>query len=130
MKNSGFTLLEVMIAITIFALVASTLSQTTSIAVGNQLNLEDRMIASWIAENQIIELRSVPWQDIKTESKEVEFANRKWAIKTLVTPQKQFSGVAIPLDIKKAEVSVSDINNQEDASVISYTAYLANETLE
>jgi len=130
MKAKGFTLLEVMIAITIFALVASTLSQTTSVSVDNQLRLEERMIASWLAENQIIELRSLPWQDIKDSQKEVEMASQKWQLITKIKPQKKFGGIAIPLDIKRAEVSVHKNNGQNGSPIITLSAYLANETLE
>jgi len=130
MKAKGFTLLEVMIAITIFALVASTLSQTTSVSVDNQLRLEERMIASWLAENQIIELRSLPWQDIKDSQKEVEMASQKWQVITKIKAQKKFGGIAIPLDIKRAEVSVHKNNDQNGSPIITLSAYLANETLE
>jgi len=130
MKAKGFTLLEVMIAITIFALVASTLSQTTSVSVDNQLRLEERMIASWLAENQIIELRSLPWQDIKDSQKEVEMASQKWQVITKIKAQKKFGGIAIPLDIKRAEVSVHKNNGQNGSPIITLSAYLANETLE
>ena len=50
-KNKGFTLLEVMIAVTVFAVIATTISQTTSQSVGNLLYLQDKTLASFVAEN-------------------------------------------------------------------------------
>jgi general secretion pathway protein I len=123
--NKGFTLLEVMIALTIFALLATTMSQTTTSAVDNQLTIEQTLFANWIAENEIINLRSVPWADIKTGKTDYEMANQEWVIKKTVSIKKSFSGVAIPLEVKEVLVSVA--LKSQTSSLISLTAFLANE---
>jgi general secretion pathway protein I len=123
--NKGFTLLEVMIALTIFALLATTMSQTTTSAVDNQLTIEQTLFANWIAENEIINLRSVPWADIKTDKTDYEMANQEWVIKKTVSIKKSFSGVAIPLEVKEVLVSVA--LKSQTSSLISLTAFLANE---
>lgn len=125
--KNGFTLLEVMVALTIFALIATTLSQTTISAVDNQLSIEQVLFANWIAENEIIELRSKPWEEIKTDSKDYEMANQEWVINKTVSAKKSFSGVAIPLDVKEVLVKVS--LKSQTSSLITLTAYLANESL-
>ncbi|EAT13455.1 type II secretion system minor pseudopilin GspI [Bermanella marisrubri] len=125
-QAKGFTLLEVMIAITVFALVASTLSQSSAITVDNQIHLEKKVLASWIAENKISELRFTPYQDITNERSEIEFADRKWQIKTTVTPKKQFQGIPLPLDVKQVTVSVSSKQNP-DNSIHTLIAYMAND---
>ena len=45
-RAAGFTLIEVMIAVTVFVAVATTISQTTSQSVGTQLSLENTTLAS------------------------------------------------------------------------------------
>jgi general secretion pathway protein I len=125
-KNNGFTLLEVMIALTIFALIATTLSQAASITVDNQIHIERKLLATWIAENQIIELRSISFNNITTSKKEIEFANRKWIINTLVALKKQFSGMPLPLDVKSLTVSVS-LKESPDSPLQTLTAYVAND---
>lgn len=124
-KVSGFTLLEVMIALTIFALIATTLSQTTSVSVDNQIHMERKLIANWIAENEINLLRSKPYSEIKNSKTEVSASEREWVITTKVQPQKQFSGIPIPLDVKRIELEVS-LKEQENP-LISLVAYLAND---
>lgn len=115
-----------MIALTIFALIATTLSQAASITVDNQIHIERKLLATWIAENQIIELRSVSFNNISTSKKEVEFADRQWIVSTLAAPKKKFSGMPIPLDVKSLTVSVS-LKESPDSPLQTLTAYVAND---
>lgn len=86
---AGFTLLEVMIALTIFATLAITISSTASQAVSNALYLEEKVLATWVAENTLTELRiqtraaqALPPQ---TETKDtLEMGSREWVVKTAV----------------------------------------------
>ena len=48
----GFTLLEVMLALAIFALAATAVLQIASGALSNQHVLEEKTVAGWVAENQ------------------------------------------------------------------------------
>ncbi len=48
----GFTLLEVMLALAIFALAATAVLQIASGALSNQQILEEKTVAGWVAENQ------------------------------------------------------------------------------
>lgn len=124
--NKGFTLLEVMIALTIFALIATTLSQAASITVDNQIHIERKLLATWIAENQIIELRSISFNEVATGKKEINFADRDWVINTQAAPKKKFSGMQIPLDVKSVIVSVS-LKESPDSPLQTLTAYIAND---
>jgi len=125
-NNNGFTLLEVMIAITIFALIATTLSKVSATTVDNHIHLERKLLATWIAENDITELRSVPFANIKNGTKELTYADRDWIIKRNVKPIKQFSGIPIPLEIKELSVSVS-LAESEDSPLQTLSAYLTND---
>lgn len=126
-SNKGFTLLEVMIALTVFALMATTLSQTTASAVDNQLGIERSIFANWIAENEIMLLRSNAWEDIKSSSSDIDMANQEWVVNKKVKDKKSFSGVAIPLEVKELTVTVS--LKGQSSSIVTLTAYLANEAL-
>lgn len=48
----GFALLEVMLALAIFALAATAVLQIASGALSNQHVLEEKTVAGWVAENQ------------------------------------------------------------------------------
>lgn len=125
-SNGGFTLLEVMIALTIFALIATTLSKAASTSVDTQIHLERKLLATWIAENEIIEMRSTPAGNVRNKSKNLEFADRKWVINQKVSPYKSKTQVSIPLEIKQVDISVS-LEETPDYPLQTLTTYIAND---
>lgn len=125
-KANGFTLLEVMIAITIFALIATTLSKVAATTVDNHIHLEHKLLATWIAENDIIELRSTPFASISNSKKDLTYADRKWVIQRAVKPVKEFSGIPIPLEVKQLDVSVS-LEEHADSPLQTLTAFVTND---
>lgn len=126
MKNKGFTLLEVMIALTIFALIATTLSQAASITVDNQIHIERKLLATWIAENQIIEMRSIAFEEVKNKKVDLKYGDREWLITVTAKPQKKFGAIPIPLEVKKVEVSVA-LKPDTESPLQTLVAYIAND---
>lgn len=115
----GFTLLEVMIALTIFAAIAMVVSGTTSQATDTLLQLENKTIASWVAENRLAALRTVtPAPETGDSDDEVEMANRTWRVHTRVE-KTQFAGVV------RVTVSVAE-ESQPDYAVVSLATILGN----
>lgn len=53
----GFTLLEVMIALAIFATLAAALLSAGQFVLKQSAGLEDRLFGAWLADNQLTELR-------------------------------------------------------------------------
>lgn len=125
MRSKGFTLLEVMVALIVFVMMASLVMQVSTTTIGNQVYMENKVLASWLAENETVELRSVGWGEIKNKSKEVESANRKWAITHSVTEKKNFMGVP-GLIVKEVAVSVA-LADQPNQTLQTYLSYMANE---
>jgi general secretion pathway protein I len=77
--HKGFTLIEVMVALTIvaFSLTAIAASMNQMIDAAN--SMRERTYASWIAQNKIVELRLENVQpEVSTASGEVEYANSIW----------------------------------------------------
>jgi len=62
-RETGFTLLEVLVAILIVSLGVVSIIQVTAQHVNNLVELEKRMMASWVASNHIAEIR----YDARTE---------------------------------------------------------------
>lgn len=56
-RAAGFTLIEVMIALMIFGLLAATLQQVASSYMGNYRRIEGQTLATWIARNRLAEMR-------------------------------------------------------------------------
>lgn len=105
-RQGGFTLLEVMIAVTIFAVIATTISQTTSQSVGNLLYLQDKTLAAFVAENQLAEIRLAPFPNVSDSNDVIDMAGREWRVNTKI------ENTQLP-DTRRVTVSVADLNDKE-----------------
>jgi general secretion pathway protein I len=59
-KSSGFTLIEVMIALAIFAIVSTTLIKNATQTVSQSRIIQERSMAQWIADSEMQTLRLQP----------------------------------------------------------------------
>jgi len=79
-KPAGFTLIEVMVALVIASLALVAVMASISQMVDAGIAMRERTYASWIAQNQIAELRlSNAEPEVSESSGEVEFAGVEWA---------------------------------------------------
>ena len=79
-RSAGFTLIEVMVALTIVALSLGAVAASVSQMVDAGTTMRERTYASWIAQNKIAELRLanvVP--EVSDTSGELEYAGLEWA---------------------------------------------------
>ncbi|MCP5162033.1 MAG: type II secretion system minor pseudopilin GspI [Hahellaceae bacterium] len=83
---SGFTLLEVMIAMIVFVLVAGVLQRVTAGVTDQYRWLELKTLASWIAENKMVELRAQDGLPPAKEMKEeLDYSLFRWQILSKVS---------------------------------------------
>ncbi len=64
-RARGFTLLEVLVALAIFAMVAASVLSASARSLQNASRLEDKTLAMWIADNRLNELQmeqTPPWR--------------------------------------------------------------------
>lgn len=79
--NRGFTLLEVMIALSIFGVTASVIALVNTQALSSARLIEEQIQARWVAENYLTELRlsnRLPDEGIARET--ITFNNRSWIV--------------------------------------------------
>lgn len=75
----GFTLLEVLIALAVFAIAAAAMISGITDSVAAQSHLERKTLASWVAQNQLALVRlQEAWPDLGEVSGEEEMAGRSW----------------------------------------------------
>jgi general secretion pathway protein I len=114
----GLTLLEVMVALAIFAITGSAILK----AVGENLNsvgqLEAITVANWVANNQLTQLQlSRPWPIRNNVKGSSEMANRTWYWQRVVENTSDD-------ELKQVTISVSLDSGFED-SITSVTTYFS-----
>lgn len=107
LRQRAFTLLEVMIALTVFAAIAVVISGTTSQTTETILQLENRTLASWVAENRIARIRlTSPAPQPGISRDEITMANRDWKLQTSV--EKTDFAEVVRVTVSVAESSKPD----------------------
>ena len=85
-KNSAFTLIEVLIALTIVAIALGSAISVTSQDIMRADSMQQRTYANWIAQNKIAEYRinEIP-PSIGRDEGEILFAGNVWNWETIIT---------------------------------------------
>jgi general secretion pathway protein I len=76
----GFTLLEIMVALAIFATLATAVLSASQYVVRQAFAVEERLIAAWVADNQLNELRLQPG-GIGQSQRIVQMDRRDWVVR-------------------------------------------------
>lgn len=83
----GFTLVEIMVALAIFAVVSSALIKNVGMAARQSSILQERTIAYWVAENHLSRIRlrahgeEPEFPAIGTDRLSVTMADREWTLR-------------------------------------------------
>ena len=105
-SERGFTLIEVMVALTIVALSLTAIAASMNQMIDAANTMRDRTYASWIAQNKITEMRlsgSLP--EVSETNGELEYARTDWAWSAVVSE----SGVE---NLMRVDVSVSHVDSE------------------
>ena len=78
-RACGFTLLEVLVALAIFAVVAASVLTASARSLQTASRLEEKTLAMWIADNRLtdLQLREVAPENGR-EQGELDYAGRRW----------------------------------------------------
>lgn len=112
----GFTLLEVLVALAIFGIVAAVVLTAAGRSLNNASRLETLTLAGWIADNRLTELQlQQPVPSIGRESRELEFAGRRWQTLSEVQASADPGLLRITVWVADAEQRRSEGQLQEQA---------------
>ena len=115
MKERGFTLLEVLIALAILAIASAAVISQTSSSIHNLDRLELKNTALWIADNQLAYIQSLPdWPALGRRSESFDMAGQQWRIDTSIEATSE------PW-LRKVDVTVG--LDGADINLISLTAF-------
>ncbi|MGE8066836.1 type II secretion system minor pseudopilin GspI [Pseudomonas sp. NPDC089569] len=77
----GFTLLEIMVALAVFATLATAVLSASQFAVRQAGAAEERLLAAWVADNHLNELRLQPAVAIGQAQRVVQMDRRDWTVR-------------------------------------------------
>ncbi len=118
----GFTLIEVLVALLVFGLIATAAAEVGSQYISSYERIRDKTLAGWVADNRINELRlreNLP--EISENSDEIEYGPFRWRVTTAVL------GTDDP-SILRVEVTVARFrgNESEPPPVHTLSAFIGD----
>ncbi|WOJ98414.1 type II secretion system minor pseudopilin GspI [Congregibacter brevis] len=121
-RSSGFTLIEVMVALAVVALAVPALLLTMDQQIDGTAYLRDRSLAQIVASNRLAELRLAlrgGQQSLRgSSSGSEEMAGREWYWRV------QSQGTEVP-NFSRVEVQVRVIEGDESPSLYTLVAFIA-----
>ncbi|GGC71092.1 type II secretion system protein I [Marinobacter halophilus] len=97
----GFTLLEVMIALLVFGLIATAAAEVGSQYISSYERVRDKTLAGWLSDNRVNELRLLEdLPGISENSDDRDYGTYRWQVTTVV------QGTAEP-SMRRVEVTVA-----------------------
>ena len=125
--ESGFTLIEILVALIVFSLCSVILISQSSSTLANRYVLTQKEMALWLAKNNLAELRLSGKKSLEPGAwtVEKEMGTKLWSVNTIIKP--------VAVDEKNPEIneSIRQINvqvsarDEPDTVLASITAYVA-----
>ncbi|VVQ10485.1 Type II secretion system protein I [Pseudomonas fluorescens] len=100
----GFTLLEIMVALAVFATLAAAVLSASQYAVKQRGAVEERLFAAWLADNRLNELRLQSGLAVGQQQQVVSMDQRDWVL------QQHISATGDPR-LLQVDIQVSPANS-------------------
>jgi general secretion pathway protein I len=118
-QSRGFTLIEVLVAMTIIAVGVSALVASAGSSAWRADYLREREFGRWVASNRLTELQVLPaWPDVGTTNTDVKMGDFQWFVRT------RTQAVADP-DLRRVDIEVRRDRNAE-SYVYTVTGFVGN----
>lgn len=118
-KFKGFTLIEVMLAMAVFALAGVALVGTAETTFRNMSNIETKVFAQWVANNQMVAASlDETWPPKDKQSGKVELGGREWHWRQNVIKTEDKEMRALEIEVR--------LNENDESSVASLLTYISS----
>ncbi|NUT73805.1 type II secretion system minor pseudopilin GspI [Pseudomonas sp. C1C7] len=101
-RMGGFTLLEIMVALTVFATLATAVLSASQYVLRQASTVEERLLAAWVADNQLNELRLQNESDFGQSQRVVNMDRRDWIVRRQVGSSSDPRLIRIDLQVSLA----------------------------
>lgn len=119
-RQRGFTLIEVLVALLVFGLIATAAAEVGSQYIASFERIRDKTFAGWIADNRINELRlSEALPGISENSDDLDYGPFRWQVTTVVLATEEPT-------MRRVEVTVARFrdNGSEPLPVHTLSAFI------
>ncbi len=118
-RGKGFTLVEVLVAMTILAVGVSALVSASGASAFRSSILRQKEVGRWVASNHLATLQALPsWPRIGAANTEVEMINQRWYINTRTRR-------LADEDLRRLDIEVRLIPDEE-SYIYSVTGFVGN----
>lgn len=102
--KAGFTLIEVLLALSVFSLAGLALLNTADTHFTSLNNIEEKMFADWVASNQLVEAQlNTSWPPKNNKKGKVEMAGQEWQWLQKVIKTNDNDMRAIVIEVRRLE---------------------------
>ncbi|MFL7961812.1 type II secretion system minor pseudopilin GspI [Pseudomonas kielensis] len=97
----GFTLLEVMIALAIFATLAAAVLSASQFVLKQSAGLEERLFGAWLADNQLSELRLEVVTSPGQQRLNRHLDRRDWVLQQRIAPARDGRLLQVEIQVRR-----------------------------
>lgn len=108
-SDKGFTLIEVMIALLVFGLIATASAEVASQYISSYERIRDKTLAGWLADNRMNEIRldkNLP--GISENSKDKDYGPYRWKVTTKVLATAEPKMRRVEVEVGRYQASGSE----------------------
>lgn len=106
--QKGMVLLEILVALMVFALAGITLLQTMSQQLSGLRRMEEKVLASWLADNQQVQLHlEKVWPGVSWSEKTVTFAGVEWYLRWRGVETENSQQRALDVEVRRSKEDTS-----------------------
>ncbi len=116
--QKGFTLIEVMVALTVLALALAALIEASSLIGRNTAWINDKTFAHWVAMNKMAEYQLQPeWPSTGTNSGDATMGDREWEWDSTINKTEDS-------DLRRIDIRVRKPGDDKDSSLVLITGFI------